>query len=275
MFAAFIAISIFVASAIHKLGSWQFFLPLEYIAFDINGNFQKWISKPASWPSNLVKGLIEIAQIKEENKRLRDEISRLQGEIASYKNAVIENESYKRLLDIRKELPFPVVVANVVSVDLFPFSWVIVVDKGKTHGLGVDMPVLSGNGLIGRVVEASTNFSRVMLVTDKKSAVSVISLKNRTHGILKGDGEGRLNLYYVERDRVVEQGEELITSGTDNVFPKGIFVGKVVDVKLASDDSNNKSDIFQNITVEPVVNMKRLEEVLVQVRGRPLLDEKK
>jgi len=276
LFAALIAISIFIASAVYKIGSWQFFLPIEYIAFDINGHFQKWISRPVSWSSGLFKGIFEITQLKEENKRLREEIGRLQGEIVSYKNAGIENESYRRLLEIKKELPFPVVVANVVAGDLFPFSWVITVDKGKANGLGVDMSVLSGHGLVGRVIDASTNFSRVMLVTDKKSAVSVVSMKNRTHGILKGDGEGRLSLYYVERDRVIEREEEIITSGTDTIFPKGILVGKVVDVKLSSeDDRNNKSDIFQTITVDPVVDMKKLEEVIVQVRGRPLLDEKK
>ena len=202
-----------------------------------------------------------------ENAALKKEIARLQQEIVHYNEAVIANTRYKKLLDIKETSKIPVVAAEVIGSDLAPWVWSLTIDKGRRDGVGAEMVVLSGAGVIGQIMESSEHTSKVLLLADHNSAVAALVQRSRVPGILKGAGDGLCRLAYVGKEEDVEVGDTIITSGTDQIFPKGLLLGTVTAV-----DKGSGSDLFQIITVKPSVDLKRVEEVLVQIKGGSLVE---
>jgi rod shape-determining protein MreC len=116
--------------------------------------------------------------------------------------------------------------------------------------------VIVPEGVVGRVFQASAHAARVLLVSDRNSGVDAIVQRTRVHGIVQGRDNG-CELKYVKRGSDVEVGDNVVTSGLDNIFPKGVLIGDVVQV------ARREQGLFQNIAIEPRVAFDRLEEVLV------------
>lgn len=201
---------------------------------------------------------MDLVEAKQENKILKAHISQLQAEITTYREALIENGRLKQLLKIKRKRPEKFIAANVVGVDLASWRAIITINAGKTHGVLKNMPVLSQGGVIGRVIEAGINHSRVMLITDYNSRVAAIIQRNRARGILKGQGIRGCILDYVKKGIDVQVGDIVITSGLDGIYPKGLVLG---EVRLVG--PGEREDLFQNIMVEPMAHMHKVEEVLV------------
>ncbi len=251
---------------ISKVGLWGALLPLEHLSGDLTGRLQAMVSTPLFSMRHIGAVWTEWLELKEENRRLREETVRLKHELTTYREAFIANERYKKLLAIKEGSPAQLVVANVVGADLTAWVWSITIDKGLKDGIAADMPVMAGDGIIGRVIEPSLAYSKVLLLTDTKSAIAALGQRTRVQGILKGLGDGTCKLAYVEKSADVAVGDEIITSGMDKIFPKGFLLGKVVSV-----DKGQESALFQEIIVRPVADLKRIEEVAVQVQQRSIL----
>ncbi|MGQ9500171.1 MAG: rod shape-determining protein MreC [Dissulfurimicrobium sp.] len=249
------------------LGVFGIFQPIKQVVLDISGAAQKGLSKPLRWGKDVWRSYIALQGVKAENESLKQEIAQLQQKITSYNEALIANARYKKLLDIKRESKTPVVTATVIGNDLAPWVWSLTIDKGLNDGIGPEMAVMSGAGVIGQIIEASDHFSKVLLLADRNSAVAALDQRSRIPGILKGNGDGMCRLAYVGKEDDVGVGDEIITSGTDQIFPKGLLLGKVTAVEKMS-----SSDIFQIITVKPSVELKQVEEVIVQIKGEPLVE---
>ncbi len=266
LFATVAAVVVLIFAVVGiRMGATGVISPVKYVFMDTSGHIQRVLYAPLRWGKELWGSYVALQGLKVENEALRDEIHRLRQELARYREAIIANERLRRLLALKERVPGPGLAANVVGVDLAPWSATLTIDLGKKDGVEPGMAVLCEAGVIGQVIDSSTDFSKVLLITDVKSAVAAVVQRNRSRGILKGTGDKACELAYVEKGVDVQPGDIIVTSGTDGVFPKGLLLGRVTYVSQGA-----APDLFQEIRVEPVTDPKKVEEVIVLAGGRPL-----
>ncbi len=236
-------------------------LPAEMFLQDADGRLQALLSSPFLQIRHIWESYVDLQDVNEENHVLKAQLAEMENEITTYREALIENRRLRQLLEIKKRAPWKSTVAHVVGTDIAPWRAVITIDVGRADGITPDMPVLCQGGLLGRVIDTSMHYSKVMLVTDYHSRIAAIVQRNRARGILKGDGARGCILDYVKKGVDVQSGDVIITSGLDGIFPKGLLIGKV---KLVG--RRERSDLFQYIGVKPTGNINEAEEVVVLMR---------
>ncbi|HHV81601.1 MAG TPA: rod shape-determining protein MreC [bacterium] len=131
-----------------------------------------------------------------------------------------------------------------------PAQWLntVLLDRGKVDGVSPNMVVINESGLVGKVISVSSYTSRVLLILDSGNTVSVKIKRNNLMGVLKGNGDGTCSLLYIPSGEDVKIGDIVVTSEASELYPSGIMVGKVIDVKEMA------GEIFLDITVTPSVN---------------------
>lgn len=198
-----------------------------------------------------------LVRTKKENATLAKRVEAL--ELENQKLAEIEKENHRlrALLAFSQRTPGAYVAARVIGEDLKNWYKCIIIDKGKNSGLKERMTVLTGEGLVGQIVEVHPWHSKVMVINDTNSSVDVYVDGKNTRGVLEGTGQSACRLKYVRKTDQPESGDKLITSGKDGVYPKGIPVGLVTTVAVG------KAGIFADIDVMPFNDYKRLDEILV------------
>jgi rod shape-determining protein MreC len=222
------------------------------------------ISKSFQLTVQGVKGIYEeylaLRKTREANAHLRQEIARLQTQLTEYHEAYLENQRLRRLLDFKNAVKAEAIPAQVVVHD--PSGWfqTLIVDKGALDGVGADMPVVNDEGVVGRVMDVSEHYARVVLITDPASAIDGMIERNRMRGVLAGKDASSCLLKYVRGNFDVQIGDLIITSGKDGIFPKGLRLGRVKGVR------KDPVALFQIIEVEPAVRLGALEEVLISKR---------
>jgi rod shape-determining protein MreC len=196
----------------------------------------------------------------EENRRLKNRIVELEAEKNELLEARLEVQRLRKLLKLKSERRDVVAVARVFARD--PSNWfrMIWIDKGRKSGIRRDMVAVTPAGPVGRVNRVLENSSSVMLITDINSAVAVRTQTSRLEGILEGSGGDECYLKYIPGDAAITPGERLITSGLDRIFPKGLMIGTVTEVRKEG------GDMFQHIVVKPVQDLKKIEEVAILKR---------
>ncbi len=212
------------------------------------------------------KEYIWLKNLRGENESLKREIAELQGRVTSYQEAYVENQRLRRLLDFKTTTMAETIPAQVIVHDLTGWFQTLMVDKGFRDGVAPDMPVVNDEGLIGRVLDVSNRYSRVLLITDQGSAVDAVDQRNRVRGILCGKDANGCLLKYIRGNLDIKEGDLVISSGKDGIYPKGLRLGVVRAVY------KDPVDLFQKIDVKPLARMSALEEVLIIKRGGEGLD---
>jgi len=140
-----------------------------------------------------------------------------------------------------------------------PSAWfrTIVINKGHRDGLNKGMPVVTWEGVVGRVMRTSPGSSIILLIVDRNSSVDVLVQRTRARGIVEGDGASRCQLRYVPRTDDIQAGDRIITSGLGGIFPKGLSLGEAVMVE------QKDYGLFHVVEVRPSADFSRLEEVMV------------
>ena len=199
--------------------------------------------------------------------QLQGEIDRLKREKDQYLEMLATYQRLENLLQFKKEMDLPVQVAQVIGRD--PTGWFesVIIDKGRSSGLKINMPVVNAEGVVGRLVSVSTHYAKVLLIIDQNSAVDCIVQRSRDKGILKGLSSDICELDYILKRSDVRIKDRLVTSGFGRVFPKGIPVGEIISVEDIS------GELFKDIKVKPVVDFSKLEELLVILKEDPLADQ--
>lgn len=216
---------------------------------------QKFISVITSKVVNTWRDYIDLVHLKEDNRRLRDELERLRHEKFEFAETESQNTRLKKLLRFKETSPYPVVSANVIGASPAMLrSQIVIVDKGSADGITEGMPVASYDGIVGRILLVGDNSSEVLLITDPVSAVDAYIHRTRARGIVKGIGSG-CEMEYIENKSDVSVGDKVISSGKDGFFPKGVIIGTVT--KISSSGS------FISANVSPQVNLNSLEEVVI------------
>jgi rod shape-determining protein MreC len=205
---------------------------------------------------DLWNSYIYLRGVRQENRDLKFEIERLRLEQVRLADDAHQARRLQALLAFKEQYIAKTVAAQVIGSSGSEKSRLIYIDKGTAEGVEKDMAVITADGVVGKVLLASGSTAQVLLINDSRSGVGAILDKSRLQGVVKGTATGELVLENVMTDNVVSPGELVVTSGGDQIFPKGHIIGIVTRVSPGA-------DLFLNIRVKPNINLNSLEEVLV------------
>jgi rod shape-determining protein MreC len=205
------------------------------------------------------KRYIFLVGLENENGRLKRDNALLIQEINRYREGYLEGIRLQKLLALKERTNHHTIAAMVIGRDQTSIMKTILINKGTSHGLRLDLPVIADQGVVGRVVETSAHLSRVLLLIDENSNTDVIIQENRIQGILQGAASRGCSLKYVPKTETVSIGNIVVTSGLSGLFPKGLLLGAVKSVEKTD------SGLFQQIDVAPFVDFSKIEEVMVIV----------
>ncbi len=225
------------------------------------------VASPAENAINvLLKGLhdswkryIFLVGIEDENRRLRYGNAVLNEQLNNYREGYMEGMRLRKLLNLKDGLTNQVVAARVIDRNRVSLFKTILIDKGTADGMRVGFPVLSEQGVVGRIIETAWHASQVLLLVDGNSNIDGMIQRSRAQGILQGAGSAGCNLKYISRVEEVLPGDVVLTAGLAGVFPKGLLLGVISGV------SRKEEGLFQKIDVTPAVDFGRLEEVLALI----------
>lgn len=241
---------------VSTLGS-QKFGSMHQLLFEAAGPFQATLSKGSSYLYSLKEEYLGLLSVREENKRLWQELQESRAALHKSREAMASNARLRRLLDFKNNSDFPVLAANVIGKD--PSLWFrsLIIDRGTSDGVGRGAPVVNSEGVVGQVFEAAPSYSKVLLAIAPSSAIDVLLQKSRVRGILKGTGSLTYRLEYILKTVEVEEGDQVVTAGYGGVFPTGLSVGVVSKV------IKKRRGMFHEIEVTPSVDYKTLENLLI------------
>jgi rod shape-determining protein MreC len=219
--------------------------------------FEKAIVWLQGGTSSLWHDYFYLRGVRQENRKLKEEIERLRMEQVRLNEDAEQARRLQALLGFKEQFVAKTVAAQVIGSSGSEQSRSILIDKGARDGIQQDMPVITADGVVGKVLRVFNNStSQVLLINDQSSGVGAILEKSRLQGVLRGTPAGEVLLEKVMSDEQVQPGERVLTSGGDQIFPKGLPVGTVSQVSKGS-------DFFLSIRIKPATNLSKLEEVLV------------
>jgi len=207
--------------------------------------------------SSMIDNYVLIVNTSKKNETLVKKVNELENKIFVLSEVEKENQRLKQLLEFGREIPRKKVLAQIVSWDSSNEFKVLRINKGSNEGIKTMFPVITINGLVGYVYRVTPNYSDILTILDQNNRVDAIVASTRSHGIVEGLSGFECRLKYVIRTEKVEVGDEVITAGLGNVYPKGIRIGSISQI-----DKENYG-ITQSIKVKPAVNFHKLEEVVV------------
>ena len=218
--------------------------------------FEKAIVWVQSGSSHLWHDYLYLRGVRQENRDLKAQIERLRLQEVRLKEDAEQARRLQVLLGFKEQYISQTLAAQVIGSCGSAQSRCVYLDKGTKDGLSPDMAVITADGIVGKVLRTFSSTAQVLLIDDQTSGVGAILEKSRLQGILRGTASGDVVLEKVMSDEQVQPGENVLTSGGDLVFPKGMPVGTVVSVDKGSES-------FLNIRLKPAANLAKLEEVLV------------
>ena len=260
----------------HGVVAFAFFLALGLLMRQAPNVFRESIVSTVTstifYPVQLVaNSLNEFRSLADENAHLKEENAKLRQETYHAREGLQELARLHTLVRFDDKWDYPIVTARVVGHNPGRFLTTLVVNRGSVHGVKENMPVFSMNGLVGKVTKADMGYSRVQLIVDPNLKLSVMERRTRVVGFLESM-DGHLLTAMVPAHAGVKAGDTLVTSGLGGIFPKGIPVGTVKDVRKAD------IDVMRQMDVVPFQELSTLEEVFVMEKEpdwiiQELLDE--
>ncbi len=194
--------------------------------------------------------------VRAENRNLKQQIERMSLEQVRISQDADQARRLQALLAFKEQFISQTMAAQVIGSSGSEQSRSLYIDKGENDGLKPDMAVITADGIVGKVLRVYGSTSLVLLINDQTSGVGALLDRTRLQGILRGTPAGEVMLEKVMSDENVPVGEQVLTSGGDGIFPKGLLVGRVTKAAPGS-------DLFLSIHVRPAADLSRLEEVLV------------
>lgn len=208
----------------------------------------------------------DVVTLRQRNSQLESEVSRLQAQVVSLQKSVSEGEILAALVNFSRKNPEnSYTAATVIGRDPSPFLRYLIIDKGSNDGIIKGMPVITDQGLVGRIDAVISSASRVQLITDTNSIVNVRLEKAEKDAVMIGSPAGDLSIDLLSQEVVVEPGDVVLTSGISGGYPADIIVGQVLNVK------KKDSDLFQEASVQPIVDFSRLKLVMIITDFRSII----
>lgn len=196
----------------------------------------------------------------QQNLILKSENAVLKNKLVEMEELRQENERLKKLFNFKRDSVSSLMVAKVIGRDPTNWSSSVIVDKGKNQGIQTNWCVVTEAGLVGKVAEVGVATAKIMLINDPNSSVASLIQRSREQGITSGTITGQCRLHFLPANSDVQVSDIIITSGLGGIYPKGLVVGKVIEVE------NDGGGLSKSCRVKPAVNLSSLEEVLIIIR---------
>lgn len=260
-----IMILIVVVSIISMVLTWEVrpsTSPIEQSITHVIVPLNKGVTYFGDWLTQRIKFFTSINELQTMNTELTKELDQLRYENKLLEQDKVELNNLRKLYELdQRYADYPKTGARIIGKD--PGNWyeVFIIDKGTDDGLEVNMVVLAGNGLVGRIIEIAPNYAKVRSVIDDLSSVSAKILRTSDLCTVSGEkslgDQGKALVQYIEEDVNLVVGDEIITSHLGDIYPPGIMIGVVESIET------NPNKLTKTAVLQPVVDFKHLEEVLV------------
>ncbi len=223
---------------------------------------QNIVTTVAQKSGNFVAVFSEHNKLKEENERLNNELKAQESQLREAEQYRLENEALKSALAIKSQNPdFEFCSALVVASEQSGYSYMVTLNKGSVDGIKKRDIVISDGAVAGYVSELGTTWCKVTTILDSSCEIGAIITRTQDIGVLEGDfslaTEGRCKMSYLANTVELNSGDSVITSGIGGIFPQGLFIGNVTEIKPES------HGISQYAVIEPAVDISALKNVLV------------
>ncbi len=232
-----------------------------FISNDFNNilvTTQSWISSRFLAIQDFLTVPRDVIALRQQNTSLQNDMARLQAQVVQLQQQVADTEALAALVNFSRSNPESSYrAASVIGRDPSPFLHYIIIDKGSNEGLRRGMPVVTDQGLVGRVDAVISSAARVQLITDPASVINVRLKETGREAQLVGTISGDLALDLIPQDVVIVSGDVVLTSGLGGGYPTDLIVGQVLTVR------KQDSDLFQQATIQPVVDFTQLKIVLI------------
>jgi len=207
---------------------------------------------------NFFAGFTEVPSLRARVSTLQRQVAELRAGENTVAEIERENESLRKLLGIRDRYNLNTLAAQVIGVSPSNFERTVFIDRGSRAGVKKDMPVIAGDGLVGRVIRVGASTSEILLLIDRTSAVASRVVPSGETGLLEGDGSENTKLELFNPDAKLGVGDRVVTSGYDRgLYPPGIPIGTVVSAPPA------QSNLSRVVTIQPYVDFSSLDYVLL------------
>jgi rod shape-determining protein MreC len=231
-------------------------------------------SKAGGASTGLIRKIINFNSTADENERLKQRLAETELALRNAQQWTAENERLRGLLNLKEQTGYNQVSARVIARDSSVWFNTITINRGSSSGISFNMPVVTAGGIVGRVIAVSPWTAQIMMITDEKAAAGAIVGQLGESGALgsvRGLGEsGLIEMRYVSGLQKVEVGDYILTTGQDGIYPPGLSVGDVVQVKHGTATQTHQ------ILIRPSAKLDQLEEVAVllyQAPPRPAMEE--
>jgi len=221
-------------------------------------SFQSWLSVRYLSARDFLTTPRDVVELREQNAVLESQVTQLQTQLIVTEERLGEAQVCFALLDFGRTNPqYDYIAATVIGREISPFLQYIIIDKGTEQGVRYGMPVVTQQGLVGRVDAVIASASRIKLITDSTSVVNVRLKSAGIEAQLQGSLTGEISLDMIPLDEVIEPGDVVLTSGLGGNFPPNIFIGQVLSTQ------RRENALFQTATVQPIVDFSSINAVLV------------
>ena len=231
---------------------------IRYWAIEAFDPFERSLEGLTKVASTAYRTYRQLWHAEQENQELHIQLVAAQAQIQQLSEEAGESQRLRALLEFKNQLGYQSVAAEVIASSPGENSNAIFIDKGSDSGLTTDLAVITPEGVVGKILAIFPHSAQVLLITDPSSGVGVTLAQSRVQGILKGGTNSFCDLHYVMNEEMVSPGEAVVTSGLDQIYPKGLPVGTVVNA--------GNGNIYKTINVKPSVDLNRLEMVLVVLK---------
>ena len=201
---------------------------------------------------------VDLRHVRQQNQELQSELNRMRLEQSSLAVDAREGLRLQKLFGFQQQYIAKTVAAHIIGTSGTDLSRVLVIDKGSNQGLKTDMPVITPDGVVGKVRDVFANTAQVLEINDQTSGLGIVLTQTRLRGILRGNAAGQTEIIDILPDERIQPGEPVVTSGGDSVYPSGLPVGSVE--RVVNDPEHNP---YVAVLVRPAVNLSRLDDVLV------------
>jgi len=226
---------------------------------------QSWFSSRFVAVQDFLTAPRDMASLRQRNAELEADVSELQAQVIQLQQEVGETEILAALVDFETANPQnSYKAAAVIGFDPSPFLQYVIINRGSNDGIQRGMPVVTYQGLVGRVDAVIADAARIQLITDPASSVNVRLQNAEANASLIGSVTGDVTLDLIPQDVALESGDLVLTSGLGGGYPPDLIVGQIINPRTSD------FDLFQQVAVQPVVDFNRLQIVLVIVNFKPI-----
>jgi rod shape-determining protein MreC len=255
----------FLAIGLIVLALSGYLAPLTRLLFSPFISAQTWFTTRYQVIQDMITSPGDVTRLRQRNSELEAQVAQLQSQVIDLQNQISEVEVLSALLDFARAHPENKYLgATVISYDPSPFMHYVVINRGSDQGIRRGMPVVTAQGLIGRITAVTAGAARIQLINDPGSHINVRLKPNDAEAILSGSLTGEITLENISQDATVQAGELVLTSGLGGDYPSNLLIGQVTGVR------HRAFELFQSASVQPVVDFSKLEIVLVITNFNPV-----